>query len=171
MHTHPGGWAASLARETHPVDLCQGPQPPLLQHMLHLLRLCALPCGWTALPLACARSCGPSRSPRSLLRGSGVLRLLRCCVAAQLVVCNGILCIRWQSAVAIRAASRVQSAVSVAFSPHVAPSVPLRTHLVTLGERVAACSNSGESPKILVDGSINRQWYPLWIPHLGGPRS
>ena len=52
-----------------------------------------------------------------------------------------------------------------------AGNVPLRTHLVTLGERVAACSNSGECPKILVDGSINRQWYPLWIPHLGGPGS
>ena len=46
-------------------------------------------------------------------------------------------------------------------------SVPLHTHLVTLGERVAACSNSRECPKILADGSISRQWYPLWIPHLG----
>ena len=37
------------------------------------------------------------------------------------------------------------------------PYVPLRTLLVTSQDSPAACSNSGECPKILFNGSINRQ--------------
>ena len=120
LHTQPRGWAAFLARGTPPVSQCQGPQSSLLQQLLPLLSPNALPCGQAALQPSCTRSCELYRSSRSPLRGSGVLRLLNCCAVAHVVVCNGMLCIRWQSAAAIWAASPVQSAVSVAFSPHVA---------------------------------------------------
>ena len=39
LHTHPEGWAASHARGTHSAHLCQGPQPPLMLHLLPLLSL------------------------------------------------------------------------------------------------------------------------------------
>ena len=64
LHTQPWGWAASRARETHCVLLCQGPQTPsqtpLLQQLQPLLSPNALPCGQAALQRSFARSRGSS---------------------------------------------------------------------------------------------------------------
>ena len=120
LHTQPVGWAASRARGTHSVRLCQGPQPSLLLQLLTLLSPSALPYDQAALQRACARSCERLRSLRSPLCGSGALRLLSCCDAAHLGVCNGILCGRQQSVVAIPVAFLAQTAASIVSSLHVA---------------------------------------------------
>ena len=74
LHTQPEGWAASRARRTHPVCLCQGPQTALLLHLLAQLSPCASSCEQAALQRARAPSHGPSRSHRSTPRGSGTLQ-------------------------------------------------------------------------------------------------
>ena len=125
LHTQPVGWAASRVRGTHCVRLCQGPQTSLLLQLLPLLSPSALSLGQAVLQRACARFRERSRSLRSPLRGSGALRLLSCCDAAHLGVCNGILCSRQQSVV-----------------------VPPRANLWTLVDTPRAHSNSGMALKI-----------------------
>ena len=89
LHTQPWGWAASRARGTHSVRLCQGPRPPLLQQLLPLLSPCALPCGQAALQRACARSRESSQSLRWALRASGTSApaQLLCCSSCRRVYC------------------------------------------------------------------------------------
>ena len=120
LHTQPVGWAASRARGSHSERLCQEPLPSLLLHPLSLLSPTVLSCDQVALQRARTRSRERSWSLRSALRGSGAPQLLSCCAAAHLDVCNGILCSRQQSVVAIPVAFLAQTAASIVSSPHVA---------------------------------------------------
>ena len=113
LHTQPWGWAASRARGTHSVRLCQGSQTPLLQQLLSLLSPNALPCGQAALQRSSTRSRASIRLLCPSLRRSGTPRLTSCCVATpKLDVCSSIMRHRQQRGLAGSAVSRVQSVAS-----------------------------------------------------------